>query len=325
MCVIKDCVYKFGVDPIWYAAKEEITYLNSFKMKTSVIFGVWQMSMGTFIKGMNAVYNGHWIELIFVVFTQMTLLMALFGLMDTMIVVKWLTDWDARGESAPAIIQFMITMFIYRGVPQDPTEAKLIEGQQETQVFLLIVALITIPLMLFVEPFWWKFKHGRANQVDDGHQRLDDTNPEMLEYKALLEQQLPKGGPKEHGFGEVFIHSMIETIEYSLGTVSNTASYLRLWALSLAHSQLAKVFFDYTISMMGLQPSPWAIPAMALIYYLFMAVTFGVLIFMEGLGAFLHAIRLHWVEFQNKFYKGEGYPFKAFSYEANIANQKAVL
>ena len=118
---------------------------------------------------------------------------------------------------------------------------------------------------------------------------------------------------------------MIETIEFSLGTVSNTASYLRLWALSLAHSQLAKVFFDYTISMMGLKPSPWMIPAMCIIYYIFMAVTFGVLIFMEGLGAFLHAIRLHWVEFQNKFYKGEGYAFKAFSFEGFIDIQKAVL
>lgn len=188
---------------------------------------------------------------------------------------------------------------------------------------MLIVALVTIPLMLFVEPYWWKFTHGRNNAQVDGHERLDDSN--LAEYKVVLEQVLPKGGPKEHGFGEVFIHSMIETIEYSLGTVSNTASYLRLWALSLAHSQLAKVFFDYTISMMGLQASPWMIPAMLVIYYIFMAVTFGVLIFMEGLGAFLHAIRLHWVEFQNKFYKGEGYAFKAFSYEGFIATQKAVL
>ena len=42
-------------------------------------------------------------------------------------------------------------------------------------------------------------------------------------------------------------HQLIDTIEYIIGTVSNTASYLRLWALSLAHAQLAEVFYNLSL------------------------------------------------------------------------------
>ena len=120
-----------------------------------------------------------------------------------------------------------------------------------------------------------------------------------------------------HTFSEAFIHQMIETIEFVLGTVSNTASYLRLWALSLAHSQLAETFMSLTFKPVYNITSPGITIGVALLAWpVFWSLTFSFVILVDLLEAVLHTLRLHWVEFQNKFFKGDGYPFKPFSYEA---------
>lgn len=116
------------------------------------------------------------------------------------------------------------------------------------------------------------------------------------------------------------VHQMIHTIEFVLGTVSNTASYLRLWALTLAHSQLSAVFYDKIMMLSVSVAAKNGLTAVSVImnfccFFGFAMATMGVLMVMESLSAFLHALRLHWVEYQNKFYQGDGYKFYPFSFD----------
>lgn len=67
------------------------------------------------MKGANAVHYGSHIDFIFEFLPQLIFLTLLFGFMDLMIIIKWLTDYTGRENEAPAIITQMINMFLNGG------------------------------------------------------------------------------------------------------------------------------------------------------------------------------------------------------------------
>ena len=46
--------YPFGVDPVWHGTRSELPFLNSLKMKMSILLGVAQMNLGIVMSFFNA-------------------------------------------------------------------------------------------------------------------------------------------------------------------------------------------------------------------------------------------------------------------------------
>lgn len=51
--------YPFGVDPKWHGTRSELPFLNSLKMKMSILLGVSQMNLGIILSYNNAKYFGN--------------------------------------------------------------------------------------------------------------------------------------------------------------------------------------------------------------------------------------------------------------------------
>ncbi|XP_050681115.1 V-type proton ATPase 116 kDa subunit a 1 isoform X2 [Leptidea sinapis] len=319
--------YPFGIDPVWQLAEaNKIIFMNAYKMKISIIIGVFHMLFGVSLSLWNHIYYKRRINIYVEFIPQIMFLTLLFFYMVLLMFIKWTSygstppffgsqDPEIVKSSAfcaPSILITFINMMLFKkdenSRPQ--CDETMYAGQMGLQKLFVLLALCCVPVMLFGKPYFvMKEQKKRAAQ---GHQQpLEGAAENGTAGGAVV----PAGGHQDEEITEVFIHQAIHTIEYVLGSVSHTASYLRLWALSLAHAQLAEVAWNMLLRK-GLMSGGYQ--GGIFLYVVFAgwaAISVSILVLMEGLSAFLHTLRLHWVEFQSKFYAGEGYLFQPFSFE----------
>jgi len=302
------------------------------------------MTFGIMLSLCNHIFFKDYLSIWFEFIPRLVFILCTFGYMIFMVIFKWCVEWNPPECLLPSnahemicnppnLIQTMIEMFLSPG--SVASDKQLYSGQGIVQAILLVLAVFSVPVMLFAKPYAHKRAHlakqkdallnhlapnseeYSARKSDDDKDGKDDK--EIKEHTIVIEEGGHGGGHGgEFSFSDELIHNSIHTIEYVLGTVSNTASYLRLWALSLAHAELAQVFWDKMMAQYGYQESS---PIFIVIgFAVWFAATFAVLLCMDVLECFLHALRLHWVEFQNKFYYADGIAFEPFNFEVVIAN-----
>lgn len=327
-----DVQYPLGLDPVWQVAKNKIIFLNTYKMKMSIVVGVIHMVFGVCMSVANFVHFKKKENILLDFIPQILFLLCLFFWMVVMMFIKWF-KYGARNSAlsspfcAPSVLILFINMMLFK--ESDPPKDKdttceifMFEGQNEVQMALVFIALLCVPVLLLGKPFYIMCtKKSNAHKSNTN----GDINQGMELQPEVVEEAKPSGEHHDHEdepMSEIFIHQAIHCIEYVLSTVSHTASYLRLWALSLAHAQLSEVLWTMVLSM-GLGSDSYVGSIMLyLVFAAWAVLTLGVLVMMEGLSAFLHTLRLHWVEFMSKFYSGLGYPFQPFSFKVVLEEEE---
>ncbi|XP_044036298.1 V-type proton ATPase 116 kDa subunit a isoform X3 [Siniperca chuatsi] len=310
--------YPIGIDPIWNIATNKLTFLNSFKMKMSVVLGVIHMLFGVSLSLFNHLYFKKPLNIYLGFIPEIVFMSSLFGYLAILIFYKWLA-YDARtSRDAPSLLIAFINMFLFNY--NDPSNKPLYRGQMGLQSLLVVIALACVPCMLIVKTLVLRRQHlWRKNLGTENFGGIRVANgPTEDEAEIIQHDQLSQHSEEEpeFNFADVAVHQAIHTIEYCLGCISNTASYLRLWALSLAHAQLSEVLWSMVMHIGLSTRSFGGFFLLVIVFYFFAVLTVAILLIMEGLSAFLHALRLHWVEFQNKFYTGQGFKFLPFTFES---------
>ena len=329
--------YPFGLDWAWHGSENDLLFSNSMKMKLSILMGWTHMTFALCFAAVNARHFKSKVDFFGNFVPGMIFFQSIFGYLAICIVYKWSVNWGESGRNPPSLLNMLIQMFLSPG-NVDAAE-QLYSGQAGVQVVLLLLAVVQVPIMLLLKPYWLKWQHAKTtaqgyrgigdtsritHALDDDD---DDDQPRNRDNQtngrpsqdsdegAMITENINDEEHEEFEFSEEMIHQVIHTIEFCLNCVSHTASYLRLWALSLAHQQLSVVLWDMSLNNAFSSSGVTQIVMVVGTFFLWFVLTIAVLCVMEGTSAMLHSLRLHWVEAMSKHFVGEGVTFEPFSFK----------
>ncbi|KAI1867213.1 uncharacterized protein JN550_007265 [Neoarthrinium moseri] len=324
--------YPFGLDWRWHGAENDLLFSNSYKMKMSVILGWVHMTYSLCLSWFNARHFKKPIDIWGNFVPGMIFFQSIFGYLVVCILYKWSVDWIGEGRNPPGLLNMLIYMFLRPGF----VDEQLYPGQSGVQKVLLALAFIQVPILLFLKPFYLRWEHNRArakgyrgigehsrvsalddDEDGDGHIGNGRASVDSDDGEGVAMIAQGQDDDEEHHefeFSEEMIHQVIHTIEFCLNCISHTASYLRLWALSLAHQQLSVVLWSMTIGPALSKTGVVGVIGIVIMFYMWFFLTCAILIAMEGCSAMLHSLRLQWVEAQSKYAEFAGHMFTPFSY-----------
>lgn len=223
-----DYRYPFGLDWMWHGTDNDLLFSNSYKMKMSIILGWAHMTYSLCFSYINAKHFKKPIDIYGNFIPGMIFFQSIFGYLVVCIIYKWTVNWPAVGKQPPGLLNMLIYMFLQPGT----LDEELYRGQAFVQVFLLLLALIQVPILLFLKPFYLRWEHNKTrakgyrglgetsrvsaldNDDDDNGHAIDgrpstDSNEEGV---ALITQDIHDEEHEEFEFSEVMIHQVIHTI-----------------------------------------------------------------------------------------------------------------